>query len=164
MIIGKNEVMQRVADIKINRQEGIVKKTILCAIAGCMIVICAAGCSKMAPKCDDKRTTDLVVKIVSDRLFDKELITYTHKVSDIRTTKVDKDTGTYSCAAYLDQDMTIKEADGGKAKEALRLRVGWDGGICEAGMYCRNVKKIEYKSELTSENKHYVSVRGWFKY
>ena len=142
-----------------------MKKTILYAIAGCMIVICVAGCSKMAPKCDDKRTTDLVVKVVNDRLYDKDLITYTHKVSDIRTTKVDKDTGAYSCAAYLGQYMTIKEADGERAKKALYDRVTYiDQALKVEENNFVKVKQIEYTSELTSDNKHYVSVRGWFKY
>ncbi|PKN70795.1 MAG: hypothetical protein CVU54_03930 [Deltaproteobacteria bacterium HGW-Deltaproteobacteria-12] len=143
-----------------------MKKTILYAIAGCMIIVCSSGCSNMAPACADKSTVDLVVKVVNDHLFDKGLITYSHKVSDIRTTKVDKDTGAYSCAAYLSQDMTIKEADGERAKEALRLRVMWDGGLRydNGENHFLTVKKITYTSELTSDNKHYVSVSGWSKY
>jgi len=136
-----------------------MKKLLLSAIAWCMIILCATGCTtKMAPTCADKSTVDSVVKVIDGRMFAQDLITYDYKISDIRTTKVDKDTGAYSCAAYLEQNMTIKEAGGDKAKDDLRMIVRHWRGILDTENHGIIVKKIEYMSELTSENKHYVSV------
>lgn len=105
------------------------------------------ACSKSAPKCGDSKTKDLVVEILTDNGFKSD--EYTKVVLNldaIRTSGVDKDTGKNSCEGQLNVEKTV-----------IKSR-GW-GATDVEGYKTTDKKNLQFTSELTSEGKHYVSVR-----
>lgn len=69
-------------------------------------IVLITGCSPSVPTCSDLNTTALV-EIIADRemanqLGAEEAETFTYRVSSIRTTHTNQQTGAYECAAQLE--------------------------------------------------------------
>jgi hypothetical protein len=102
-----------------------------------LFVLLSIACTKSAPKCGDVETKNLVIQLLRDNKFSSNQIAdFDLTLDNIRTTSFDKDTGKYSCEADLNVVMTSKT---GKTVNKFN-------------------KDIFFTSEITSDNKHYVSV------
>ena len=108
------------------------------------------ACSKSAPKCGDSKTKDLVIEILTDNGYKSDEFTNkVLRVDAIRTSGVDKDTGKNSCEGKLIVENTVIKPRGW----------AWLGEKDSVGYKSTDEKNIQFTSELTSEGKHYVSIR-----
>lgn len=111
-----------------------------------MVLTILSGCSQSAPSCSDSEATDLVTQIVTGEVEKQRQyfinlnssnsgITFSVDVNNIRINEKNKDTGSFKCSATVD--------------------------VKSNSQFVRSRQDIEYTTEITADNKPYVTVYGF---
>lgn len=126
-----------------------------------LLCISVSACSKSAPKCEDKRTKDLVYKIASERYVSDNNVKHSFDLIDIINDGIDKETGKCSCKGKLSHKITFSDKNN-FARNQLEMACKMDPSqsklIMLDDMNFIVPLNINYVSELTTDGKHYVTI------